>query len=145
MTRRLRGEVIGLDQSDAMLEVARASRCPSATFVQGDALDLPFEDGAFERVFTSYFYCHLEEDDRARYLAEARRVAPRARDRRQPRPARRASGALGRAGPQGRHALAGLQARLRPRALAAELGGRVLHESRYFVMVAARETPWDAG
>jgi SAM-dependent methyltransferase len=43
--------------------------------VRGDALSLPFEDGAFDRVFTSYFYCHLEEDDRARFVAEARRVA----------------------------------------------------------------------
>ncbi|HZO62140.1 MAG TPA: class I SAM-dependent methyltransferase, partial [Gaiellaceae bacterium] len=75
MTRHLRGEITGLDQSDAMLEVAR-EQVPQATFVQGDALDLPFEDGAFERIFTSYFYCHLEEDDRRRFLAEARRVAP---------------------------------------------------------------------
>jgi ubiquinone/menaquinone biosynthesis C-methylase UbiE len=44
--------------------------------VRGDALALPFEDGDFDRVFTSYFYCHLEEDDRTRFLAEARRVAP---------------------------------------------------------------------
>ena len=58
-----------------MLAVA-AEQAPDATFVQGDALDLPFEDGAFERVFTSHFYGHLEEDDRERFLAEARRVAP---------------------------------------------------------------------
>jgi ubiquinone/menaquinone biosynthesis C-methylase UbiE len=66
--------VTGLDQSDAMLEVA-GEQAPRATFVQGDALELPFEDGAFERVFTSHFYGHLEEDERARFLAEARRVA----------------------------------------------------------------------
>ena len=47
MTRHLRGEVTGLDQSDAMLEVA-AGQVPEATFVQGDALDLPFDDGAFD-------------------------------------------------------------------------------------------------
>jgi len=75
LTRHLRGDVVGLDQSDRMLEVAR-EQAPHAQFVQGDALTLPFEDGAFERVFTSYFYCHLEEDERARFLAEARRVAP---------------------------------------------------------------------
>ena len=74
MTRRLRGQVTGLDQSEAMLEVAR-EQVPGATFVQGDALDLPFEDGAFERLFTSYFYCHLEEPERLRFLGEARRVA----------------------------------------------------------------------
>ncbi|HEY7693519.1 MAG TPA: methyltransferase domain-containing protein [Gaiellaceae bacterium] len=74
VTRFLAGVVTGLDQSDAMLEVA-GEQAPRATFVQGDALELPFEDGAFERVFTSHFYGHLEEDERARFLAEARRVA----------------------------------------------------------------------
>ena len=44
--------------------------------MQGNALSLPFADGAFDRVFTSYFYCHLEPEERARFLAEARRVAP---------------------------------------------------------------------
>ena len=33
-------------------------------------------DGTFERVFTSHFYGHLEEHERVRFLAEARRVAP---------------------------------------------------------------------
>jgi SAM-dependent methyltransferase len=74
LTRHLRGEVVGLDQSDAMLDVAR-EQVPDATFVQGDALDLPFADDAFDRVFTTYFYCHLETPERARFLAEARRVA----------------------------------------------------------------------
>ena len=74
LTRHLRGEITGLDQSDAMLAIA-GEQAPEATFVQGDALDLPFEDDAFDRVFTSYFYCHLEEDDRIRFLSEARRVA----------------------------------------------------------------------
>ncbi len=75
VTRLLRGEVIGLDQSDAMLDAARA-QAPAATYVQADALDLPFEDASFERVFTSHFYGHLEGDARARFLGEARRVAP---------------------------------------------------------------------
>jgi demethylmenaquinone methyltransferase/2-methoxy-6-polyprenyl-1,4-benzoquinol methylase len=75
LTRHLRGDVVGLDQSERMLGVAR-EQVPRAEFVQGDALALPFADGAFDRLFTSYFYCHLEEADRARFLAEARRVAP---------------------------------------------------------------------
>jgi ubiquinone/menaquinone biosynthesis C-methylase UbiE len=75
LTRHLRGEVVALDASERMLEVARR-QAPAATFVQGDALSLPFEDSSFERVFTSYFYCHLEAEDRQRFLAEARRVAP---------------------------------------------------------------------
>jgi ubiquinone/menaquinone biosynthesis C-methylase UbiE len=74
MTRHLRGEVVGVDQSDAMLEIAR-EQAPAAAFVQGDALELPFEDDEFDRVFVSYFYCHLEEEERARFLSEARRVA----------------------------------------------------------------------
>jgi ubiquinone/menaquinone biosynthesis C-methylase UbiE len=58
-----------------MLELASA-RVPNAGFVQSDALRLPFADGTFERVFTSHFYGHLEESERVRFLAEARRVAP---------------------------------------------------------------------
>ena len=75
LTRLLPGEVAGLDQSEAMLEEARR-QAPDATYVQGDALSLPFEDGAFERVFTAHFYGHLEDGDRERFVAEARRLAP---------------------------------------------------------------------
>ena len=74
LTRHLPGEVIGLDQSDAMVKVAR-EQVPHATFVVGDALHLPFPDGSFDRVFASYFYCHLEEPERIRFLGETRRVA----------------------------------------------------------------------
>jgi SAM-dependent methyltransferase len=74
MTQHLRGEIVGLDQSDAMVAIAR-ERVPDAEFVVGDALELPFTDGTFDRLFTSYFYCHLEEPERTRFLAEARRVA----------------------------------------------------------------------
>jgi len=75
LTRHLRGEVVGLDASERMLEIARR-QAPNARFEQGDALSLPFEDDAFDRVFTSYFYCHLDDDQRNRFLAEASRVAP---------------------------------------------------------------------
>jgi ubiquinone/menaquinone biosynthesis C-methylase UbiE len=75
LTRHLRGDVTGLDASERMLEVAKR-QAPNARFVQGDALELPFEDDAFDRVFASYFYCHLEEPERLRFMAEARRVAP---------------------------------------------------------------------
>ena len=74
LTRHLRGDIVRLDQSEGMLAVARA-QAPAARFVQGEALALPFDDGEFDRVFTSYFYCHLEADERRRFLAEARRVA----------------------------------------------------------------------
>jgi len=75
LTRHLRGEVVGLDQSESMLEEARR-QAPNATFVRGDALSLPFEDGAFERVFTGHFYGHLDPEQRERFVVEARRVAP---------------------------------------------------------------------
>jgi ubiquinone/menaquinone biosynthesis C-methylase UbiE len=75
LTRHLRGDVVGLDASERMLERAR-EQASSAEFVRGNALSLPFADGTFDRVFASYFYCHLEEHERVRFLAEARRVAP---------------------------------------------------------------------
>ena len=74
LTRHLRGDVVGLDASERMLEVARG-QAPNARFEQGDGLALPFDGSAFDRVFTSYFYCHLEVAERERFLAEARRVA----------------------------------------------------------------------
>lgn len=74
LTQHLPGDVTGLDQSERMLE--RAARwAPEATLVRGDALQLPFDDGMFERIFTGHFYGHLEEDDRRRFLAEAARLA----------------------------------------------------------------------
>jgi ubiquinone/menaquinone biosynthesis C-methylase UbiE len=75
LTRHLRGEVVGLDQSESMLEEARRN-APNATFLRGDALSLPFDDGAFERVFTGHFYGHLDDEQRTRFLEESRRVAP---------------------------------------------------------------------
>jgi ubiquinone/menaquinone biosynthesis C-methylase UbiE len=74
LTQHLQGEITGLDQSPSMLELARA-KVPRGRFVQGDALELPFPDDSFERVLTSFFYGHLEEDDRQAFLGEARRVA----------------------------------------------------------------------
>jgi len=74
LTQHLPGDVVGVDQSARMLEIAQR-RIPHATFLQGDALALPCTNDAFGRLFTSFFYCHLVEEDRVRFLAEARRVA----------------------------------------------------------------------
>jgi ubiquinone/menaquinone biosynthesis C-methylase UbiE len=136
LTRHLPGEVTGLDQSPAMVELAR-ERVPSAEFVVGDALELPFPDGAFERLFTSYFYCHLEEPERRHFLGEARRVA-------------RELVVVGSRRHAGEAAERWEQRTLKdgttwkvfkrvfePEALAAELGGRVLHSGAWFVAVAA--------
>lgn len=74
LTRHLHGNVTGFDQSGQMLDEARR-KVPDARLVQGDALDLPFEDGEFDRLFTSFFYGHLEGADRQRFVDECRRVA----------------------------------------------------------------------
>ena len=75
LTRHLTGQVTGLDQSERMLEIAR-TRIPQARFMQADATNLPFEDGAFDRVFTGHFYGHLEGTALEAFLAQARRLAP---------------------------------------------------------------------
>lgn len=69
----LGSEVTGLDQSEAMLEVAR-ERVPWAKLVRGDAFRMPFADDSFDRVFASFFYGLLPLEDRGRFLEEARRV-----------------------------------------------------------------------
>jgi ubiquinone/menaquinone biosynthesis C-methylase UbiE len=75
LTRHLPGEIVGLDQSESMLEEA-GRQAPNATYLAGDALSLPFEDDSFERVFTGHFYGHLEDQEREQFLREARRLAP---------------------------------------------------------------------
>jgi ubiquinone/menaquinone biosynthesis C-methylase UbiE len=75
LTRHLRGEVTGVDQSARMIEIA-STRVPPGEFLVADAFELPFPDGSFDRVFTGHFYGHLEPEDRSAFLREARRVAP---------------------------------------------------------------------
>jgi demethylmenaquinone methyltransferase/2-methoxy-6-polyprenyl-1,4-benzoquinol methylase len=74
LTRHLRGEIVGIDASERMLTIAQ-ERVPGGEFLVADALELPFDDGSFDRLFTGHFYGHLEEDERVRFLGEARRVA----------------------------------------------------------------------
>ena len=73
LTQHLGSEVTGLDQSEAMLEVARR-RVPWAEFVRGDAFRMPFAENSFDRVFASFFYGLLLLEDRGRFLQEASRV-----------------------------------------------------------------------
>jgi ubiquinone/menaquinone biosynthesis C-methylase UbiE len=135
LTRHLRGDVVGLDQSEAMLEIAR-EQAPDATFVRGDALTLPFADGEFDRLFTSYFYCHLEEPERIRFLAEARRVAAElvivGSLRAEGVPATRWEERVLKDGTRWEV----FKRYFRPEELAEELGGgAVAHEGRYFLVV----------
>ena len=56
-----------------MVEIA-AGRMPHARVVQGEAVPLPFRNGEFDRIFTSHFFHHLPPDARVAFLAEVRRV-----------------------------------------------------------------------
>jgi ubiquinone/menaquinone biosynthesis C-methylase UbiE len=75
LTRHLRGDVTGLDQSAAMLAIARERLPSGAELVQAEVPPLPFADTSFGRVFTSHFYGHLDGPTRAALVAEARRIA----------------------------------------------------------------------
>jgi ubiquinone/menaquinone biosynthesis C-methylase UbiE len=137
LTRHLRGLAVGLDQSPAMVAIAQ-SRLPDGVVLAGDALALPFADGAFDRVLTGHFYGHLPPDERATFLAEARRVAPElvvidtAR-----RPDRPAEGWEERVLDDGsRHRV--FKRYLDAAELARELGGEVLLDGRWFVAARAR-------
>jgi ubiquinone/menaquinone biosynthesis C-methylase UbiE len=143
LTRHLKGDVTGLDQSQRMLEVAR-ERARQARFVHGDAMHLPYDERSFDRVFTGHFYGHLEAGAREAFVAHARRVAPEL--------------VVVDSAVRPDHAREEWQTRLLndgsryqvykryfdPDELAAELGGgTVLHASAWFVMVAtgAAATP----
>jgi|SRR6516162_428560 len=63
--------VVGVDFSPAMLAFAR-QRVRTATFIEADAQDLPFNDAEFDLVVTNFGVCHVPDQPRA--LAEARRV-----------------------------------------------------------------------
>jgi demethylmenaquinone methyltransferase/2-methoxy-6-polyprenyl-1,4-benzoquinol methylase len=137
LTRHLRGEIVGLDQSERMLELAR-ERVADGEFVRADVFDgLRFENGSFDRVFTGHFYGHLPERERTLFLAEAARVAPElvVVDS-AVRPDRKRVGMQERVLNDGstwsvyKRYFTGAE-------LADELGGEVLHESRWFVVVRA--------
>jgi ubiquinone/menaquinone biosynthesis C-methylase UbiE len=137
LTRQLPGEIVALDQSEAMVAVA-AERMPDVLVVQGDAVPLPFDDGEFERVFTSHFYGHLLPEERERFLDEARRVGRELvvvdsalRDDVEPEEHQQRVLSDG-----SRHTV--YKRSFAPEELAAELGGgQVLHAGRWFVVVAA--------
>ena len=136
LTQHLRGELVALDQSARMVEIATA-RIPHARVLQGDVAPLPFGDGEFDRVFTSHFFHHLSPDQRAAFIAEARRVG---RELVVVEDVRRADAAANES--QERVRSDGSRHRMHRHSFTAdelvgELGaGHVLHEGRWFVVVA---------
>src|ERR1051326_5985200 len=121
-----------------MLDEAQR-RVPRASFVVGDAFSLPFPDASFDRVFTSYFYCHLEEPERERFLDEVRRVASElVVVGSRPQPGEDHERWEARVLSDG-STWQVFKRVFEPEALAAELGGaEVLHAGRWFVVVRAR-------
>jgi demethylmenaquinone methyltransferase / 2-methoxy-6-polyprenyl-1,4-benzoquinol methylase len=68
-----RGAIVtALDQSEAMLSVARAREHPGVTFVRGEAERLPFADGSFDALTFTYLLRYV--DDPATTLTELARV-----------------------------------------------------------------------
>ena len=66
------GEVVGSDFSEGMLELARRKAPPGVTFEWGNALDLPYEDGAFAAVTVGFGARNFSDLDLG--LAEMARV-----------------------------------------------------------------------
>jgi demethylmenaquinone methyltransferase/2-methoxy-6-polyprenyl-1,4-benzoquinol methylase len=74
ITRHLRGRVVATDASHGMLAESRTRH--QHPLVRADAFGLPFRTDSFDRIFTGHFYGHLDQGQRVRFLAESRRVAP---------------------------------------------------------------------
>jgi len=76
LTRHIAAPLVAMDQSPAMLRIARP-RLPNASLVQADALLPPFADRSFDLLLCAHFYGHLGLADRARFVAVAKRIANR--------------------------------------------------------------------
>jgi ubiquinone/menaquinone biosynthesis C-methylase UbiE len=70
------GEVVGLDLSRKMLQMAKQriyqKKCPNVSLILGNALDIPFEDSSFDAIFCDYLLSTLSA---SRVIEEAFRVA----------------------------------------------------------------------
>ncbi len=68
--------VTGIDTSEKMLQAARRKVMhPSARFLHADGGALPFTDGSFDIVFSSYVLHGLQPDERKSLYREMKRVA----------------------------------------------------------------------
>lgn len=67
-----RFELIGVDLSKIRVQKAREKNIPGASFYEGDAMNLPFEDGRANFVIASQVIEHVPDDDQM--LREVERV-----------------------------------------------------------------------
>ncbi len=69
VVRELGSELVGVDQSERMVELQRARALDARV---GDAQDIPFPDGSFDLAIAAWMLYHVPDVDRA--LAELARV-----------------------------------------------------------------------
>lgn len=76
--RAMGGEVVGIEQSERQLSVARGQPLPNLRFEPGDAHSLPFENDSFDVVYCRYLLEHVSHP--LQVLREMQRVLkPRGR------------------------------------------------------------------
>ena len=69
-----KADYFGLDNSEKLIEIAKEN-FPDAKFFIGDALNLPFQDNFFDKVYSIALFHHIPSDDfRIKVLEEAKRV-----------------------------------------------------------------------
>ena len=67
-------EYIGVDNVEKLIEIAR-KKYPEAKFLVGDALNLPFSDNYFDKVFSIAVFHHIPSGEfRLQFLKEVRKV-----------------------------------------------------------------------
>lgn len=73
-----KADVTGIDADPEALGLAKAKaaldNCDQINFDQGNATELPYSDGSFDRVFSSLLFHHLNRTAKTRAFQEIRRV-----------------------------------------------------------------------
>ncbi len=70
-------EMVGLDGDEKIIDIAKSKAAEKGleiTFDHGMSNELPYEDGSFDRVISSFLFHHLEREDKKRTLGEVLRV-----------------------------------------------------------------------
>ena len=69
-------ELVGVEPQAAAVEVGKSRKAP-ASLVQGNAFEIPYDDGYFDLVYTTGVMMHIAPSDTLRALSEFRRVSRR--------------------------------------------------------------------